>query len=45
METINNGLHREVISIGINIDVTYKSAKVVKNSSWKLYSAKATERG
>jgi hypothetical protein len=38
-------MHREIKSIGINVDVIYKRARVVKNSSGKLNSAKQTERG
>jgi hypothetical protein len=38
-------VHRGVISIGINIDVIYKSTRVIWNSSGKLYCRKETERG
>jgi hypothetical protein len=38
-------VYREVMIIGINIDIINKSTGVIKNYSGKLYSAEKAERG
>jgi len=42
--TINEGMHREVMSVSININIVYEGTGVIENSCRKLHSAKKTTR-